>query len=137
MRGHGVDVQLRAALMLALDPDPRLAERGKAGVTRLARAAARTTWRPTPPPELPVTAVQHGELTALAARAAAATGEDTSRMLTTWLARTPRRMSAAPPLTSAPQYSAGHLTMAGVKAARGGREALLTTRRDWTPHLHR
>ncbi|GAB3329674.1 HEAT repeat domain-containing protein [Micromonospora halotolerans] len=88
LRGHSADVQLRAALMLTLDPDPRLAERGKADVTRLARDGARTTWRRTPPPELPVTAAQHGELAALTARAAAALGEDTSRMLTTWLART-------------------------------------------------
>ncbi|MEU9829347.1 hypothetical protein [Micromonospora chersina] len=88
LRGHGVDVQLRAALALTLDPDPRLAERGKADVTRLARDGARTTWRRTPPPELPVTAKQHGELAALAERAAAALGEDTSRMLTTWMART-------------------------------------------------
>ncbi|MEU8265273.1 hypothetical protein AB0C02_32290 [Micromonospora sp. NPDC048999] len=88
LHGHGVDVQLRAALMLTLDPDPRLAERGKADVTRLARDGARITWRRTPPPELPVTAAQHGELAALAARAAAALGEDTSRMLTTWMART-------------------------------------------------
>ncbi|MFF4811091.1 hypothetical protein ACFY03_23065 [Micromonospora chersina] len=87
LRGHGVDVQLRAALVLTLDPDPRLAERGKADVTRLARDGARTTWRRTPPPDLPVTA-WHGELAALAQRAAAALGEDTSRMLTTWMART-------------------------------------------------
>ncbi|MEU5565064.1 hypothetical protein [Micromonospora musae] len=88
LRGHGVDVHLRAALVLTLDPDPRLARRGKADVTRLARDGARTTWRRTPPPELPVTAAQHGELAALAARAAAALGEDTSLMLTSWLART-------------------------------------------------
>ncbi|MEV4814063.1 HEAT repeat domain-containing protein, partial [Micromonospora avicenniae] len=87
LRGHGVDVQLRAALVLTLDPDPRLAQRGKADVTRLARDGARTIWRRTPPPELPVTAAQHGELAALAARAAAALGEDTSLMLTSWLAR--------------------------------------------------
>ncbi|MEV4761812.1 hypothetical protein AB0J89_04165 [Micromonospora chokoriensis] len=86
LRGRSVDVQLRAALILTLDSDPRLAERGKADVTRLARDGARTTWRRTPPPELSVTAVQHDELTAMAARAAAAIGEVTSRMLTTWLA---------------------------------------------------
>ncbi|GAB4104540.1 hypothetical protein GCM10028790_35590 [Micromonospora taraxaci] len=86
LRGRSVDVQLRAALILTHDRDPRLAERGKADVTRLARDGARTTWRRTPPPELSVTAVQHGELTAMAARAAAAIGEVTSRMLTTWLA---------------------------------------------------
>ncbi|MBX7266362.1 hypothetical protein KIF24_10215 [Micromonospora sp. Llam7] len=86
LRGRGVDVELRAALMLTLDPNPRLAERGKADVSRLARDGARTTWRRTPPPELSVTAAQHAELAALAARAAAALGEDTSRMLTTWLA---------------------------------------------------
>ncbi|MGK5741275.1 hypothetical protein [Micromonospora sp. URMC 103] len=88
LRGHGLDVQLRAALTLTLDPDSRLAERGKADVTRLARDGARTTWRRTPPPVLAVTVAQHGELVALAARAAAALGEDTSRMLTTWLADT-------------------------------------------------
>lgn len=86
LRGRSVDVQLRAALILTHDRDPRLAERGKADVTRLARDGARTTWRRTPPPELSVTAVQHGELTAMAARAAAAIGEVTNRMLTTWLA---------------------------------------------------
>ncbi|WBB67744.1 HEAT repeat domain-containing protein [Micromonospora sp. WMMD812] len=89
LRGHGLDVELRAGLMLSLDRDSRLAERGKADVTRLARNATRTSWRRTPPSELPVTAAQHGELVALAARAAAALGEDTSRMLTTWLAGTP------------------------------------------------
>ncbi|MFE9694355.1 HEAT repeat domain-containing protein [Micromonospora sp. NPDC005806] len=88
LSGNGVDVQLRAALMLTIDPDRRLAERGKADVTRLARDGARTTWRRTPPPELPITVAQHGELAALAAQAAAALGEGTSRMLTTWLART-------------------------------------------------
>ncbi|RKN33870.1 HEAT repeat domain-containing protein [Micromonospora musae] len=88
LRGHGVDVQLRAGLVLTLDPDSRLAQRGKADVTRLARDGVRTTWRRNPPPELPVTAAQHGELAALAARAAAALGEDTSLMLTSWLART-------------------------------------------------
>ncbi|MEU8265310.1 hypothetical protein AB0C02_32500 [Micromonospora sp. NPDC048999] len=88
LRGHSIDVQLRAALMLTLDPDPRLAERGKADVTRLARDGAQTTWRRNPPPDLRVAAVQHGELAALAARAAPALGEDTSRTLSTWLART-------------------------------------------------
>ncbi|MGW0214554.1 hypothetical protein ACWDXH_09180 [Micromonospora chokoriensis] len=86
LRGRNVGVQLRAALILTLDPDPGLAERGKADVTRLARDGARTTWRRTQPPELSVTAVQHGELTAMSARAAATLGEVTSRMLTTWLA---------------------------------------------------
>ncbi|WP_432049893.1 hypothetical protein [Verrucosispora sp. NA02020] len=88
LRGHGVDVQLRAALMLTLDPDPRLAERGKADATCLARDGARTTWRRTPRPQLSVTAAQHDELVALAAQAVLALGEDTSRMLTTWLADT-------------------------------------------------
>lgn len=88
LRGHGVNAHLRAALMLAIDPDPRLAERGKADVTRLARNGARTTWRHTSPLELPITVAQHDELAALATRAASALGEDTSGMLTAWLART-------------------------------------------------
>ncbi|WP_231926010.1 hypothetical protein [Micromonospora echinofusca] len=88
LRGRGVDVELRAALLLALDPDPRLAGRGKADVTRLARDAERTSWRRSPRPQLLVTAPQHTELVALAARAATVLGEDTSRKLATWLART-------------------------------------------------
>jgi hypothetical protein len=88
LRGRGVDVELCAALILTVDPDPRLAERGKADVTRLARSAARTTWRRTPRPELQITAVQHTELTALAARAGPALGKDASEKLTGWLAGT-------------------------------------------------
>ncbi|WP_407942594.1 HEAT repeat domain-containing protein [Micromonospora globbae] len=88
LRGNGVDVELRAALLLTLDPDPRLAGRGKADVTRLARDAERTTWRRSPRPQLTVTATQHTELVELAARATTALGEDNSQKLATWLART-------------------------------------------------
>ncbi|MFE9204875.1 HEAT repeat domain-containing protein [Micromonospora sp. NPDC007230] len=88
LRGRGVDVELRAALLLALDPDPRLAGRGKADVTRLARDAEQMTWRRSPRPQLSVTATQHAALVALAARGATVLGEDTSRKLATWLTRT-------------------------------------------------
>ncbi|MEU5948061.1 hypothetical protein ABZ793_21230 [Micromonospora sp. NPDC047465] len=88
LRGRGVGVELRAALVLALDPDPRLAGRGKADVTRLARGVERTTWCRNPRPQLSVTATQHTELVALAARATTVLGEDTSQKLATWLART-------------------------------------------------
>ncbi|MFF0151840.1 hypothetical protein [Micromonospora sp. NPDC005203] len=86
LRGRGVDVELRAALILAVDANPRLAERGRADATRIARDAARTTWRRIPRPELQVTGAQHAELVALAARAAAALDEETSQQLSGWLA---------------------------------------------------
>ncbi|MEU7608141.1 hypothetical protein [Micromonospora sp. NPDC049204] len=86
LRGRGVDVELRAALLLAVDAHPRLAERGRADATRIARDVARTTWRRTPQPELQVTGAEHAELVALAARAAAALGEETSQQLSGWLA---------------------------------------------------
>ncbi|TYC22461.1 hypothetical protein FXF52_20670 [Micromonospora sp. MP36] len=85
LSGQGVAVRLRVALMLALDPEARLAERGKADATRLARNGARTTWRRSPRPELPVTVAEHDQLAELTARAAPVLGEDTSEKLTTWL----------------------------------------------------
>lgn len=85
LRGRGVGIELRAALILAADVDPRLAERGKADATRITRDAAFTAWRSAPRPELQVTATEHAELVTLAARAAAALGEETGRQLADWL----------------------------------------------------
>lgn len=82
-------VRLRAALILAVDPDPRLARRGRADATRLARDATRPRWRRTAMPELTVTTTaEHADLTTLMGRAAPALGEDTTRLLTAWLAST-------------------------------------------------
>ncbi|MEV4657300.1 hypothetical protein [Micromonospora sp. NPDC049301] len=85
LRGRGVDVELRAALVLTLDVHPRLAERGKADVTRLTRDAAGTTWRHAPRPELRITGPEYADLRALAARAASTLGEETSEALAGWL----------------------------------------------------
>ncbi|WP_446216495.1 hypothetical protein [Micromonospora sp. IBHARD004] len=79
--------RLRAGLMLALDPDPRLSDRDRADVTRLARHAGRTSRR-MPRPELAVPVAQRAELVPLARRAGAALGEETSGLLEAWL-RTP------------------------------------------------
>ncbi|MBQ0902042.1 hypothetical protein KBX63_08455 [Micromonospora sp. U21] len=86
LRGRGVGIELRAALILAIDADPRLAERGKADAIRITRDAARTAWSSAPRPELQATATEHAELVTLAARAAAALGEETGRQLAGWLA---------------------------------------------------
>ncbi|MEU4555203.1 hypothetical protein [Micromonospora violae] len=86
LRGRGVDVELRAALLLAVDANPRLAERGKADATRITRDMTRTTWRRSPRPELQVTEAEHAELLASTARAAAALGEEISQQLSGWLA---------------------------------------------------
>ncbi|HEY0697065.1 MAG TPA: hypothetical protein VGD43_04575, partial [Micromonospora sp.] len=85
LRGRGVGVELRAALILAVDADPRLAERGRADATRITRVATRTAWRHLHRPELRVTVAEHAELVALAARAAAALGAETSQQLAGWL----------------------------------------------------
>ncbi|WP_244298415.1 hypothetical protein [Micromonospora cremea] len=86
LRGRDVAVVLRAALLVALDVDRRLAQRGKADVTRLTRDAVRTTWRRTPRPELRITRTEHADLSALAARAASTLGAETSQQLAGWLA---------------------------------------------------
>jgi hypothetical protein len=86
LRDRGTAVHLRAALILAVDPDPGLAGRGRADVTRLARDAARPSWRRAALPELPATAAEHAELTELAHRAAGPLGADTFGLLATWLA---------------------------------------------------
>ncbi|TDC43863.1 hypothetical protein [Micromonospora sp. KC213] len=86
LRGQGVEVELRAALILAVDADLRLATRGKADATRIARDATRATWRYAPRPELHVTAAEHAELVALTAQAAAALGDETSQQIAAWFA---------------------------------------------------
>ncbi|MFF0318432.1 hypothetical protein ACFYPH_27800 [Micromonospora sp. NPDC005252] len=85
----GVPVRLRAALILAVDPDPGLSQRGRADVTGLVRDASRTTWRRTPLPSLDVTTDQHADLLVLARRAAPALGEEVSDLLAAWLTRSP------------------------------------------------
>lgn len=85
LRGRGVSVELRAALILAVDADPRLAERGTADATRITRDATRTASHRVPQPPLRVTGTEHAELVTLAARAAAALGAETSQQLTGWL----------------------------------------------------
>ncbi|MCZ7430035.1 HEAT repeat domain-containing protein [Micromonospora sp. WMMA1949] len=86
LRGRGAGVELQAALILVADMDKRLAERGKADATRLARDAAGTTWRRALRPELRVTEAERIELLALAARAAAMLGDETSRQIARWIA---------------------------------------------------
>ncbi|MBB4956290.1 hypothetical protein [Micromonospora polyrhachis] len=86
LRGCGIDIELCAALILAVDAEPRLAERGRADATRITRDVTRTAWHYASGPELPVTAAKHAELVALASRAAEAIGEETSRQLIGWLA---------------------------------------------------
>ncbi|TDB82098.1 hypothetical protein E1182_03015 [Micromonospora sp. KC721] len=86
LRGQGVEVELRAALILAVDADLRLATRGKADATRIARDATRAAWRYAPRPELHVTKMEHAELVALTAQAAAALGDETSQQLAAWFA---------------------------------------------------
>lgn len=86
LRGRGAGVELQAALILVADMDKRLAERGKADATRLARDAAGTTWRRALRPELRVTEAERVELLALAARAAAMLGDETSRQIARWIA---------------------------------------------------
>lgn len=78
LRGHGPVEHLRAALLLATDPDPRLAERGVADVTRQARSAGRTG-------RLEATRDQRSELIDLVERAAAALAGRTTEMLREWL----------------------------------------------------
>ncbi|MGC4817185.1 hypothetical protein [Micromonospora sp. DT63] len=82
-----VAVRLRAALLLAVDPDPGLSRRGRADVTGLVRDASRTTWRRTPLPTLDVTTDHRADLLVLARRAAPALGEEVSDLLAAWLTR--------------------------------------------------
>jgi hypothetical protein len=79
---------LRAALLLATDPDQDLARHARADTTRTARDATRSAWRSSPPPILSVTTTQHAELVGLVQHAASMLGDDTTGLLTTWLAGT-------------------------------------------------
>ncbi|MEH1030767.1 hypothetical protein Q3V37_13245 [Micromonospora profundi] len=82
-----VPERLRAALLLAVDPDPGLARRGRADLTRLVRDADHTTWRRTRLPTLDIPPAQRADLGALAQRAAPAVGEQVSAQLAAWLTR--------------------------------------------------
>lgn len=86
LRDRSTAEHLHAALILTTDPDARLARRGLADVTSLARNAARTSWRRTPRLELLVTTAEHTELTQLAHSAAHKLGNNTTQLLTAWLA---------------------------------------------------
>jgi hypothetical protein len=88
LRDRDTALHLRAALLLAVDPDPALAERGRADLTRLARDANQPARRRTAPPELRVTAGELVELTGLAHQTVDALPDDTTGLLATWLART-------------------------------------------------
>jgi hypothetical protein len=85
LRGQATTVQLRAALVLAADPHPRLAQRGRADATRLARDAASQAWRHARQPTLSVTLEELADLEQLAGNAAASLGEETTALLLTWL----------------------------------------------------
>ncbi len=85
LRGQAVALQLRAALVLAADAHPRLALRGRADATRLARDAASPAWRRLRQPALSVTAGELADLEQLAGHAAPSLGEETTTLLLTWL----------------------------------------------------
>jgi hypothetical protein len=85
LRVHGVAEQLRAALLLANDPDPGLSRRAVADATNLARDAAGAGWRRRRLSTIDATADQIAELTTLTADAVDALGPDVTRQLRTWL----------------------------------------------------
>jgi hypothetical protein len=85
LRARGLAEQLRAALLLAGDADPRLTSRALADATRLARDAAGPGRRHRLP-ALEATPVQIAELAELTDQVAGVLGADTTRMLHTWLA---------------------------------------------------
>ncbi|HKT02054.1 MAG TPA: hypothetical protein VJT31_21210 [Rugosimonospora sp.] len=88
LRVRTVVEQLKAALLLAGDPNPRLARRAVADATRLARDAATPAWRRLRLPALDLTPAQIADLAGLVERAAAALGPDTAGLLRAWLAKT-------------------------------------------------
>jgi len=90
LRVRGLSQQLRAALLLANDSDARVARRAIADATRLARDAASPSWRRLTLPALDASPDQIVELAKLTDRAAEVLGEDTTRMLHAWLAKTER-----------------------------------------------
>ncbi|MFC6018284.1 HEAT repeat domain-containing protein [Plantactinospora solaniradicis] len=86
LRDRSTAVRLRAGLLLAMDPYPELARRGRADVTGLVRATNLPARRRALVPELLVTAAEHADLTELARRAAGTLGADTTGLLSGWLA---------------------------------------------------
>ncbi|XTZ15431.1 hypothetical protein ACQSSU_29090 [Micromonospora echinospora] len=80
-----VPSRLRAGLLLALDPDPGLARRGRADVVRLARDAGRPDRRRTSTPVPTGTAAERDDLARLARRAAPVLGDECVGLLTRWL----------------------------------------------------
>ncbi|MCW6005841.1 hypothetical protein K1W54_14820 [Micromonospora sp. CPCC 205371] len=88
LRTQSTTTWLRAALTLITDSEPRLARRGLADATRLARDTDHPMWRRTTIPEKAVTTTEHTELTTLINRTSSTLGEDTASLLTDWLART-------------------------------------------------
>ncbi len=88
LRVRAVVEQLKAALLLADDPDPRLACRAVPDATGLAREAARPAWRRLSLPALDATPAQIAELAGLVERVASVLGPDTTGLLSAWLAKT-------------------------------------------------
>jgi hypothetical protein len=89
-------VRLRAGLLLAMDPHPELARRGRSDVTGLARGIDLPSRYRALVPELFVTAAEHADLTELSRRAAGTLGADITGRLSGWLAGVvPTRRSGA------------------------------------------
>jgi hypothetical protein len=89
LRIRGLAEQLRAALLLATDPDDTLARQAVADATRLARNAASLSWRRHNQPTIHATPAQTTELIRLMATTADTLGAETTRMLHTWLTSPP------------------------------------------------
>ncbi|MEV6599944.1 hypothetical protein AB0M36_24265 [Actinoplanes sp. NPDC051346] len=79
---------LRAGLIAAADPDPRLALRGRTDVARLALDATEAARPYKLLPHLDLTAEEHADFTALFRRAEPALAPDTVAGLTNWLTAT-------------------------------------------------
>jgi hypothetical protein len=84
-----VSTSLRAGLIAAADPDPKLAARARADITRLARDATASAWRAGVTPELVITTHEHTDLTTLLQHATPALEPDTVDRLASWLHATP------------------------------------------------
>ncbi|WP_197725444.1 DUF1932 domain-containing protein [Actinoplanes sp. OR16] len=80
-----VSTCLRAGLIAAIDPDPKLAARARADITRLARDVTASTWRSGVTPESVITTHQRTDLTTLLQHATPALEPDTVDRLTSWL----------------------------------------------------
>jgi hypothetical protein len=88
LRVRGPVERLRAALLTAADPEPRLAQWAVADATQLARDGAGLTWRRHRLPPLEATPDQLTELADLTDRAEDALGPETTTMLHAWLRKT-------------------------------------------------